>query len=507
MKPEKKPHIIIFNPDQWRGGVMGHLGDPGAVTPNLDSLVENDGVSFSNAFCQNPVCTPSRCSFMTGWYPHTRGHRTMFHMLHPEHGETNLLKRLREEGYFVFWAGKNDLVPGQDGWEAHCDIKFKASPEDYERWGHEPQSGLHHWTGWRGEPGSTSYYGMFPGKLDTDEGGLFFDSDWANLYGTLDFIRNYEGDKPLCVYLPLTYPHPPYGVEDPWFSMIGRSKIPERIKPPKDWKGKPSILRGIWERQNLHGMSEEQWTELRAVYYGMCARLDHQFGLLVETLREKGMYDDSAVFLFSDHGDFTGDYGLIEKTQNTFEDVLSKVPFIVKPPKTVDVKPGVRDPLVELVDFPATVYELTGIDPEYWHFGKSLLPLVRGEADTHRDAAFCEGGRLKGERAASEYQSVMNSNNPAESQYWPRISLQTDLDGPYHTKAAMCRTGRYKYVKRFYDEDELYDLEKDPGEVNNVISDPGYAGILQDLKERMLTWYMETCDVIPFEWDKRNFVK
>jgi arylsulfatase A-like enzyme len=348
---------------------------------------------------------------------------------------------------------------------------------------------------------------MFPGKLDTDEGGLFFDNDWANLYGTLDFIRNYEGDKPLCVYLPLTYPHPPYGVEDPWFSMIGRSKIPERIKPPKDWKGKPSILRGIWERQNLHGMSEEQWTELRAVYYGMCARLDHQFGLLVETLREKGMYDDSAVFLFSDHGDFTGDYGLIEKTQNTFEDVLSKVPFIVKPPKTVDVKPGVRDPLVELVDFPATVYELTGIDPEYWHFGKSLLPLVRGEADTHRDAAFCEGGRLKGERAASEYQSVMNSNNPAESQYWPRISLQTDLDGPYHTKAAMCRTGRYKYVKRFYDEDELYDLEKDPGEVNNVISDPGYAGILQDLKERMLTWYMETCDVIPFEWDKRNFVK
>ena len=77
----KQPHIIIFNPDQWRGDVMGHLGNPAAVTPNLDHIIEHDAVSFRHAFCQNPVCTPSRCSFMTGWYPHVRGHRTMFHML------------------------------------------------------------------------------------------------------------------------------------------------------------------------------------------------------------------------------------------------------------------------------------------------------------------------------------------------------------------------------------------------------------------------------------------
>jgi arylsulfatase A-like enzyme len=62
----KKPNIIIFNPDQWRGDVMGHLGNPGAVTPNVDRLVQENAVSFSTAFCQNTVCTPSRCSFMTG---------------------------------------------------------------------------------------------------------------------------------------------------------------------------------------------------------------------------------------------------------------------------------------------------------------------------------------------------------------------------------------------------------------------------------------------------------
>ena len=86
-----RPHILIFNPDQWRGDVLGHMGNPAAVTPTLDRFAAEDSVSFRHAFCQNPVCVPSRCSFMTGWYPHVRGHRSMYHMLHPERGETNLL--------------------------------------------------------------------------------------------------------------------------------------------------------------------------------------------------------------------------------------------------------------------------------------------------------------------------------------------------------------------------------------------------------------------------------
>ena len=115
------PHIVIFNPDQWRGDVMGHMGNPAAVTPNLDALLRTDAVSFRNAFCQNPVCTPSRCSFTAGWYPHTRGHRMMHYMLRaPE--EPVLLRTLKEAGYFVWWGGKNDLVPGQHGHERFCDV-------------------------------------------------------------------------------------------------------------------------------------------------------------------------------------------------------------------------------------------------------------------------------------------------------------------------------------------------------------------------------------------------
>jgi arylsulfatase A-like enzyme len=79
----KPPHIVIFNPVSWRGDVVGHLGHPAAVTPNLNQLVRTDAVSFQNALIQNTVCTPSRCSFMSGWYPHVRCHRTMYHMTRP----------------------------------------------------------------------------------------------------------------------------------------------------------------------------------------------------------------------------------------------------------------------------------------------------------------------------------------------------------------------------------------------------------------------------------------
>ena len=78
---KKQPNIIIINPDQWRGDMLGYLGYPGSKTPNLDKIINHDAVAFKNAFCQATVCTPSRCSFMTGWYPHVHGHRTMHYML------------------------------------------------------------------------------------------------------------------------------------------------------------------------------------------------------------------------------------------------------------------------------------------------------------------------------------------------------------------------------------------------------------------------------------------
>ena len=214
----KRPHILIFNPDQWRYDVLGHLGNRAAITPNLDAMVARDAVSFSHAFCQNTVCTPSRCSFMSGWYPHVRGHRTMFHMMRPD--EPVLLRALKEEGYFVWWGGKNDLVPGQGGYDAYCSVKYAPERPPQPMWASDRQQA------WRGAPASDTYYSFYVGRLPASEEEPYYDNDWANVLGAVDLIRGYSGDQPLCIYLPLTYPHPPYAVEDPWYSMIDRAGAP-----------------------------------------------------------------------------------------------------------------------------------------------------------------------------------------------------------------------------------------------------------------------------------------
>jgi arylsulfatase A-like enzyme len=487
----KRPHVVLFNPDQWRGDVLGHMGNPGAVTPALDAMVGTEAVSFRNAFCQNPVCTPSRCSFMTGWYPHVNGHRTMYHMLRPR--EPMLLKTLKDGGYFVFWGGKNDLVPGEGGYSAFCDVKYSpATPP--------PKKNPHGWHEWRGDPKGDNWYSFYLGRLEHDPAsGPYEDWEHANVMGAIDLVKNPPGDRPLCIYLPLGHPHPPYAVEDPWYSMIDRKRVPPRIPTPADWSGKPSLLRGVYERQRLRGWTEDRWTELRATYYGMCTRLDHQIGMLAEAMKSAGLWDDTAFLMFSDHGDFTGDYGLVEKTQNTFEDCLTRVPLIVKPPKGVATAPGIRDALVELVDMPATVEAFTGVAPGHTHFGRSLVPVLAGERE-HRDAVFCEGGRLEGERHCAE----VGAPEPCteEGLYWPRVALQARM--PEHTKAVMCRNRDFKFVRRLYEPDELYDLRADPGETRNLIDVPAHAGVVAKMKERMLTFFLETGDAVPHDYNRRG---
>lgn len=505
--PAPRPHLVIFVPDQWRGDVMGHMGNTAAVTPNLDRLAAEDGVSFRHTYCQNPVCTPSRCSFMTGWYPHVRGHRSLLHMLRPD--DPCLLKLLKDSGYHVWWGGKNDLVPAQHGYGRCCDVKYMPTTEDVRRWGHTDRREYWPWFQARGEIGSDTYYSFFVGKMDKGDDAILLDRDWSMVLGAIDHIgqaASWASDKrPMCIYLPLSFPHCPYQVEEPYFSAIDRRKLPPRLKPPENWRSKPSVLKGIHEKQNLHGWTEDRWIELRATYYGMCARVDAQFGMVVDALKQAGLYDDTAVFFFSDHGDFAGDYGLVEKTSNTFEDCLTRVPFVIKPPVWTPCQPGVRDALVELIDFPATVEHLAGIEPGHDHFGRSLVPLIRGDTLEHRDAVFCEGGRLADERhcaAGRANPTDGDSDKPDRAMhYWPRLS--TERDPVAHTKATMCRTREFKYVQRLYESDELYDLRTDPAELHNVIDEPRYARDLKRLRDRLLTFYQGTCDVVPRDMDQR----
>ncbi len=480
----KRPHFVFFNPDQWRGDVIGHQGNPAASTPTLDRLARTDAISFSRAFCQNPVCTPSRCSFMTGWYPHTRGKRSMTHLLHEN--EPTMLHHLKEAGWHVWWGGKNDLTTDVEG---ACHVRYRSQPA------HE---NLHVDESWRPSP---TDFSMFAGRLEKyPEEECYLDNDWCNVLEAERVIARHTGDEPLCLYLPLQYPHPPYGVEEPFFSRIERASLPPRIRPEDIGPDKPVMQGLIRERQNLGQHGEAWWDELRATYYGMCARVDAQLGRIVQALKEAGMYEDTALFVFSDHGDYTGDYGLVEKAQNLFEDCLTRVPFLLKPPASHPCQAGTRQALVELLDIPATVYELGGLAPEYTHFGRSLTHLLQSD-DMHREAVFCEGGRLEGEVHCTEV-----SANDSTSLYWPRTSIQK-TDDIAHGKAIMCRTDSYKYVYRLKEKDEFYDLVRDPRECHNVIDLDAHALAIADCRRRVMSFLAETSDVVPWKMDPRDTVQ
>ncbi|MCI8517925.1 MAG: sulfatase-like hydrolase/transferase [Hungatella sp.] len=475
-----------------RADTLAHLGNPAAITPNLDQMVREDGVSFRSAFCQNPVCVPSRCSFFTGLYPHVNGHRTMSYLLRP--GEDSLLKELKEAGYYVWMNDRNDLTAGQyEGWtQEHADEIFYGVSKKPAPGPVDPHI--------RGERGDKHYYSHFRGQLKTDERGLNYTSDDEAVDEACRLIREWKEERPLCIFLGLMYPHTPYQVEEPYFSAIDRGKLPRRVRP-EECSGKPRMEELIRSHQNLESFDEKDWDELRAVYQGMCMKVDEQFGRLRDAMREAGIYDDSLIFFFSDHGDYTGDYGLAEKAQNCFEDCLTRVPFLIKPPRDQGISPGIRDGLVELVDFYATAMDYAGVTPSHTQFGRSLRPAVSDPACELRRYAFCEGGRLPGEEHCDEYHGERGQVAGTNSEYWPKqISQKDDFA---HAKGIMIRDQRYKYISRTLGSDELYDLLEDPGETHNRIEDPGLAGELVRLQTAMLKWLQSTADIVPYDMDRR----
>lgn len=483
-----RPNVIIINPDQMRADSMRHMGNAAAYTPNLDALAQQ-GVSFSAAFCQNPVCVPSRCSFMTGLYPHAHGHRTMSYLLHPD--EENLFGDMKKAGYYTVSSTRGDLMAGQFP-EYH-----KRIIDEYIRVP-KPKERMNRFVPERGDAKSDTYYSFLSGIIPTQTAEeLAINMDDLTIDGAVNSLRKRPKDKPVFMFIGLMYPHPPYQIEQKYYGLVDKTKLPPRVPTIRDEDGKPAMERGLRDALRVGNWSEERLDELRAIYLAMCAKVDDQIGRLVEELKAEGIYDDTIILVFSDHGDYTGDFGVVEKAQNCFPDCLTNIPFIIKPAKQTTIQPGINDCLVELVDVCATVGDLVGIPIEREHFSRSLVPVMQDNKRGHREYVVCEGGRLPGEIHCSEFNS--QHFNPSDH-YAPRQQLQAREDGT-HTKAVMVRTTRYKYVHRLQERDEFYDLKK--GEQINLIDAPEYARQIRELQDMEREWYMATCDVVPRKLDER----
>jgi len=491
---KNKPNIVLFVPDSYRGDVLNHQGNPAAVTPNLDAFVASDAVSYSNAFAQNPVCTPSRCSFMTGWYPHVHGHRSMRNML-KEH-EPHLLSVLKQEGYHIWWGGKNDLVRVQkpEDYLQYCNTKFQPKGKYTEHMPYKQAPPLS-----AEDPRHGAFYrGVLPKEGD---GPQHWDADTACVLGAVDMIKNQPSDQPFVCYLPLGKPHPAYYAEEDFYNAIDPNKLPPRIPVPPTEANLPKILDALREGFQSDNITEDMWRDVKRIYYAMCAKMDDLFGKVVDALIEQGLYDNTWIFFFSDHGDFTGDYSLPEKTHSTLQDCLLHVPLVIKPPTHVPVQNGNRQHLTELLDITATLYDLLDIDPGYAHQGTSLRHSLAGDETPIHQAVFAEVGARKNEDA---FINTDVDKMPPNSFYarQSRSAIPSHKEGSH---AVMCRTQEYKYIRRYYTgHHELFDLEKDPGETQNLSGHSDYADIERQMETHLLDFFMHTSDVLPHQPDSRQ---
>ncbi len=481
----RRPNIILFNPDEMRWDGVGHLGNPAACTPFLDQMIQTDAVSFHNTFCQNPVCVPSRCSMFTGLYPHVHGHRTMQYLLHP--GEDNLFGELKSHGYHVWMNDRNDLFAGQiPGWmESNADEIYH--PECAEKIEVLPDQKI-----------SGEIYSHFKGILSNDS----VTRDDMSVAAAIHRIRTWDSDQPLLMFLGLTYPHCPYQIEEKYYRKIDQRKLPKRVKF-SECHNKSKMMQELHRLENLDHLSESQWDELRIVYLAMCSKIDDQFRMVCDALKEKGMYQNSLILFFSDHGDFTGDYGLVEKAQSTFEDCLTRVPLVVKPPEGESCVPGIRESIAELIDIYGTCTDYAGFTPQRTVFARSLRNDLKTRDAEGRPFAFCEGGRLPQEQHCDEYHSAGGGIGPSKAMaYYPKMLAQTD--GEAHAKASMLRDRKYKYVSRITGEDEFYDLIKDPKETHNRIDCAEYQEEINKYRLSLLRFYQKTADVVPYQIDMRQ---
>lgn len=484
---QRRPNIVIFNPDSYRGDVLGHLGNHGAVTPHLDAFVKDGAVSYANAFAQNPVCTPSRCSFMTGLYPHVHGHRSMKHMLRAH--EPYLFSLLRQQGYHVWWGGKNDLVAVRNSEEylAHCDTKFNPPKSRGTRTLKQISPDDPKW--------NLCYRGVYDGH---GEDWPHLDHDGGCVRGAADFIATAPDSQPFCIFLPLSNPHPAYAVERDFYDRIDPARLPPRLPVPAHDHAALDQLRAVYQANRL---SEDDWTLIRRVYYAMCCKVDDLFGRVVAALKSRGVYDNTLIVFLSDHGDFTGDYALPEKTHHSLQDCLLRVPLIVRPPAGTEVSPGVRRSLVELVDLCPAVYDLLGVDAGYDTQGKSLRASLAGDDRPNRACVFAEVGSRRGERSFIN-QDVFGMPPDNFYRLQSRASHDAHRRGSY---AVSARSLDYKYIRRGYDSHhELYDLRQDPGELHNLYGQPAFADVEREMSAQLLEHFITTADVLPRDVDSRQ---
>ena len=473
-------NMVLFMPDELRADALACYGNPVTRTPNFDKLAAQ-GTRFSNCHVQFSVCGASRCSLLTGWPASVRGHRSLFYFLRPE--EPNLFRYLRRAGYDVYWLGKNDALAAASFGDSvtYWSERGKAGASTS-----SPYAALLAAGPYGSTPGSYSF--LYPPFGKRDETG-----DYALVQAAIDLLNRRETDRPFCIFIAMGEPHPPYTCPADFYNLYDPATLPP-LAPPGSAK-KPDFHAGIRKSYKLDTLSQDVFRKIRAVYYGQVSYSDWLLGEVMQAMESSGRDKDTALFVLSDHGDYAGDYGLVEKWPSGLEDALTHVPLIARLPGHAPT-PASTD-VVELYDVMATCLDLAGTKADHTHFARSLmLQISGGTGDPHR-AAFSEGGYNVYEPQC--FEPVSSVGGP----YIGKLTLQNEQPQTV-SRAAAARTASHKLISRPNGQSELYDCITDPQQVTNLFGDRRHAQIQTDLQNRLLNWYVNTTGIAPNDKDSRG---
>ncbi|MEM7537126.1 MAG: sulfatase-like hydrolase/transferase [Chloroflexota bacterium] len=461
-----KPNILWICTDQQRYDTIGALNNPYVSTPNIDKLMR-EGVAFDYAYCQSPICTPSRASFLTGMYPSivhaTRnGNRAM-----PADHPPLVTKLLADQGYDCGLIGKLHLSSAYGRIEQRTDDGYR-----YWQYSHAPRDDWaegHDYADWVREQGYV--LGELTKSLDGVPAPLH-QTTWC-AEKTIAFISEQRNaETPWLASVNIYDPHPPFNPPREYREQFNPDDMPgplflesdiaqQQALQAIDFQSKvrrpdeldipnPIVPRTPGTDRDSESAGGRDGRTLQAAYYAMIKLIDDQVGRILQALDETGQRGNTIIIFTSDHGETLGDHGLIQKGCRFYEGLV-RIPLIISWPERFQAN-VVSPALVELTDLAPTLLEAAGQSVPTHMQGRSLLPLLTGNAplDDHR--------------------------------YFVRSEYFDTLDQPAASYATMYRDRQHKLVVYHGTGlGELYDMVADPDEFENRWNDEAMMEVKMDL--------------------------
>jgi arylsulfatase A-like enzyme len=452
-----KPNILFIMSDDHASHAMSCYGSRINCTPNLDRIAEG-GMRLDNCFCTNSICTPSRAAILAGTYNHVNRVTTL-----STHMDNRLLtypRILGEAGYQTGIFGKWHLGTGPE----HC-------PAGFDDWAVLPGQGLYH------NP-EFIFKGPDGGTRRTVKGyvtDLITDM-------CLDWLGNRDPEKPFCLMCHHKAPHRSWEPDEKHQHLYLNEEIPEPETLYDDYSNRSAAAAAAEMRVGIHHnerdlkvtpnrtLSENEmrkWAYQLYIkdYLRVIASIDDNVGRLLDYLDAEGLAENTMVVYTSDQGFFLGDHGWYDK-RFMYEESL-RMPFILRYPREVEAGTAC-DEIVTNVDFAPLFLDIAGIEKPEAFQGRSFRPLLRGETPS-------------GWQQAMYYRYWMHkAHHNVYAHYGVRTKRYKLI---YYYNDALAQKGAID--ETYEPEWELFDLEKDPCELNNVYADPAYRQIVAELKDEL----------------------